>query len=74
MREAEPGERFLTDGGHYIVDCAFGAIDDADALAARLSAIPGVVDHGLFIGLATAIFIAGAEGVRILGNISGDPL
>ncbi|MFO1126611.1 MAG: hypothetical protein U1E25_15945 [Methylocystis sp.] len=38
---------------------------------ARLSAIPGVVDHGLFIGLATAIFIAGAEGVRI-GNISGD--
>ncbi|WP_305123654.1 ribose-5-phosphate isomerase RpiA [Methylocystis suflitae] len=74
MREAEPGERFITDGGHYIVDCAFGAIDDADALAARLSAIPGVVDHGLFIGLATAIFIAGAEGVRILGNISGDPL
>ena len=74
MRDAEPGERFITDGGHYIVDCAFGAIDDPDALAARLSAIPGVVDHGLFIGLATAIFIAGAEGVRILGNISGDPL
>lgn len=72
VREAAPGERFITDGGHYIVDCAFGAIDDPEALSARLSAIPGVVDHGLFIGIATAIFIAGAEGVRIIGNISGD--
>ncbi|MGD9544351.1 MAG: ribose-5-phosphate isomerase RpiA [Methylocystis sp.] len=74
LRETAPGERFITDGGHYIVDCAFGAIHDPDALATRLSAIPGVVDHGLFIGLATAIFIAGGAGVRILGNISGDPL
>jgi len=72
LREAAPGERFITDGGHYIVDCAFGAIDAPEALSARLSAIPGVVDHGLFIGLATAIFIAGAEGVRIIGNLSGD--
>lgn len=74
VREAAPGERFITDGGHYIVDCAFGAIDDPEALSARLSAIPGVVDHGLFIGLATAIFVADAEGVRIIGNISGDNL
>jgi ribose 5-phosphate isomerase A len=74
VREAAPGGRFITDGGHYIVDCAFGAIDDPEALSARLSAIPGVVDHGLFIGLATAIFIAGAEGVRIIGNISGDSI
>ncbi len=71
LRDAALGERFITDGGHYIVDCAFGAIDDPDTLAARLSAIPGVVDHGLFIGLATAIFVAGGGGVRIIGNISG---
>lgn len=70
VREGEGGVRFITDGGHYIVDCAFGVIDDPEALAARLSMIPGVVDHGLFIGLATAIFIAGAEGVRIIGNTS----
>lgn len=71
LRDAAPGERFITDGGHYIVDCAFGAIDDPDTLATRLSSIPGVVDHGLFIGLATAIFVAGAGGVRVIGNISG---
>lgn len=59
---------FITDGGHYIIDCAFGAIPDPDALAARLSAIPGVVDHGLFIGLATAIFVADATGVRVIGE------
>ena len=60
----------LTDGGHYILDCAFGAIAQPEALAERLSMIPGVVDHGLFIGLATAIFIAGANGVRVIGEAS----
>lgn len=71
QRLSAPETPYLTDGGHYILDCAFGAIDAPDALATRLSAIPGVVDHGLFIGLATAIFVAGAAGVRIIGDPAG---
>ena len=59
---------YITDGGHYIYDCSFGAIDAPELLAERLAAIPGVVEHGLFINLAAAIFVAGAQGVRILGN------
>lgn len=59
---------YVTDGGHYIYDCSFGAIDAPELLAERLAAIPGVVEHGLFIDLATAIFVAGSQGVRILGN------
>jgi ribose 5-phosphate isomerase A len=60
--------RFVTDGGHYILDCAFGALPDPEALAARLSAIPGVVEHGLFLGIADAVIVAGAQGLRILGH------
>jgi ribose 5-phosphate isomerase A len=59
---------YITDGGHYIYDCSFGAIDAPELLTQRLAAIPGVVEHGLFIDLATAIFVAGAQGVRILGS------
>ena len=59
---------YITDGGHYIYDCSFSAIDAPELLAERLAAIPGVVEHGLFIDLATAIFVAGSQGVRILGN------
>ncbi|WP_036293066.1 ribose-5-phosphate isomerase RpiA [Methylosinus sp. PW1] len=63
------GHVFVTDGGHLILDCAFGAISDPDALADRLSAIPGVVEHGLFIGLATAVVVAGRDGVSTLGRL-----
>ncbi|RTL83041.1 MAG: ribose-5-phosphate isomerase RpiA [Hyphomicrobiales bacterium] len=71
QRMSAPDAPYVTDGGHYIFDCAFGAIDAPETLAERLSAIPGVVDHGLFIGLATAIFVAGASGVRIVGDPMG---
>jgi ribose 5-phosphate isomerase A len=64
------GETFVTDGGHYIIDCAFGAIGDPDALAQALAFVPGVVDHGLFIGLASAAIIAGPAGVETLGAIN----
>lgn len=59
---------YTTDGGHLLFDCSFGLIPDPDALAVRLNAIPGVVEHGLFIGLATAVISAGADGVTILGH------
>ncbi|WP_439527291.1 ribose-5-phosphate isomerase RpiA [Pannonibacter sp.] len=55
---------FVTDGGHYILDAALGAIPDPDQLAADLVAIPGVVEHGLFIGLAGKAYVAGPDGVR----------
>ena len=61
------GNNFVTDGGHYILDCAFGAIPDPEALARALAFIPGVVEHGLFIGLASAAIVAGPNGVEILG-------
>ena len=60
------GAPFKTDGGNYIYDCAFGAITDAPALAAALSAVPGVVDHGLFVGLATALVIARETGIEVI--------
>jgi ribose 5-phosphate isomerase A len=54
---------FLTDGGHVILDASFGRIPDPEALAAALNAIPGVVEHGLFIGLASAAIVARGEGI-----------
>jgi ribose 5-phosphate isomerase A len=60
------GESFVTDGGHYILDCALGAIPDPARLAAALEALPGVVDHGLFIGLASAAIIAAPSGIEVI--------
>ncbi|ASY63201.1 Ribose 5-phosphate isomerase A [Sinorhizobium sojae CCBAU 05684] len=57
---------FMTDGGHLILDASFGRIPDAEALASELNAIPGVVEHGLFIGIATLAIIAGPSGARVL--------
>ncbi len=67
LRRNADGHAFVTDGGHCIYDCSLGAISDPEKLAARLVAIPGVVEHGLFIGLATAVVIAGSDGVRLIG-------
>jgi len=67
LRKTADGHAFVTDGGHCIFDCALGEISDPERLAASLVAIPGVVEHGLFIGLATAIVIAGSDGVRLIG-------
>lgn len=65
---SEHGRAFVTDGGNYILDCAFGSIPDADALGAALSVLPGVVEHGLFLGMATTAIVAGADGVQIIGE------
>jgi len=61
------GKPFVTDGGHFIIDASFGRIPAPRALAEALNAIPGVVEHGLFIDLAGAAVIAGRNGVRTLG-------
>jgi len=60
------GEPFATDDGHYIADCAVGPIVDPAALETRLSAIVGVVDCGLFVGLASTIVVGGQAGVTLL--------
>ena len=65
------GAAYVTDGGHLILDCRFGGIPAPEELAARLVAIPGVVEHGLFIGIATAVIRAGRDGVTILGHPDG---
>lgn len=59
-------EAYITDGGHFIIDASFGRIPDAEALAAGLSVIPGVVEHGLFLNMADAAIIAASAGVRML--------
>jgi ribose 5-phosphate isomerase A len=64
LRSNETGGVYLTDGAHHILDAAFGEIPDPERLAAALDAIPGVVEHGLFIGLATAAVVAGPNGVE----------
>jgi len=65
MRGEEP---FVTDGGHLILDASFGRIPETLRLSQALNAIPGVVEHGLFIGLAQQAFVAGVEGVEQLVN------
>lgn len=57
---------FMTDGGHHIFDASFGRIPDAEALAGELNSIPGVVEHGLFIHMASFAIIAGPAGARTL--------
>jgi ribose 5-phosphate isomerase A len=70
VRLDERGHVLVTDGGHPILDCAFGSIPDPEALARGLNAIPGVVEHGLFIGLAKAIIVADADGVEVIGDLA----
>ena len=65
VREQE-GEPFVTDGGHLIVDMQCGHIDDAKSLSDRLLEIPGVVQHGLFLDIATDAYVAGDNGVSHL--------
>lgn len=55
----------ITDNGNPILDCAFGTIDDPDALAASLSAIPGVVEHGVFAAMADEIHIGSTDGIDV---------
>jgi ribose 5-phosphate isomerase A len=65
-RLGKDGHPFVTDGGHWLLDAQLQRIADPQALAARLSAIPGVMEHGLFIGLAWTAIVAGPDGVRLI--------
>jgi ribose 5-phosphate isomerase A len=65
VRKGRDGHVFVTDGGHWIIDAHLGRIADPPRLAGLLNAIPGVVEHGLFIGLASTVILAGAQGIRV---------
>jgi len=68
VRQGKDGHAFVTDGGHWIVDAALERIPDPRALSLRLSQIPGVVEHGLFIDLVKVAILAGASGVRVIAK------
>ncbi|MGH6764422.1 MAG: ribose-5-phosphate isomerase RpiA [Bradyrhizobium sp.] len=66
LRQGGDGHVFVTDGGHWIVDAHLGRIADPPRLARSLNAIPGVVEHGLFIGLVGVAMLAGPKGIRVV--------
>ena len=66
LRQDRSGEPFVTDQGNVILDCAFGRIPEPEVLAFALKRVPGVVEHGLFLGIADAVILAGEAGVQVL--------
>ena len=66
LRRGDSGEPFRTDEGNQILDCHFEGLPDATVLNAAIHAIPGVVEHGLFIGIATMAIVAGTSGVATM--------
>ena len=64
LRSDAAGKAFVTDENNHILDCHFGEISDADALARELSDMPGVVEHGLFIGMASVALFARGDQVE----------
>jgi ribose 5-phosphate isomerase A len=71
VRKRKDGHVFVTDGGHCIIDAHLGRIEDVPRLAGELINIPGIVEHGLFIGLASMAILAGPEGIRIVERPEG---
>jgi ribose 5-phosphate isomerase A len=63
-KKDDPARPFVTDEGNYILDCACGRIEDPEIVAAEIRSIVGVVEHGLFLGMATLALVAGEDGVR----------
>jgi len=66
LRLRSGGGAFITDGGHYILDCAFGPIASAGSLDRDLNGIVGLVEHGLFLGLTDQVVVGRAAGVEVL--------
>ena len=62
---------FISDGGHYVLDCWFGPITEADSLATRIKAITGVIDHGLFVGMTERVYVASTGGVQMYDRPTG---
>jgi ribose 5-phosphate isomerase A len=65
LRVSDDGRPFMTDSGNFILDCAFGQIIDPEALDEALKLVPGVVENGLFLGIADMAIVAGPDGVSV---------
>jgi len=66
LRQDKNSHPFTTDQGNFILDCAFGRIPEPEVLAFALKRVPGVVEHGLFLGVADLAIVATANGVQLL--------
>ncbi len=66
LRPGSDEKPYVTDGGPYIVDCGFGPIADPTKLERELNSIVGVVEHGLFLAMATQVIVAAEDGIRVL--------
>jgi len=66
-------EPYITDNSNYIIDCDFGRIDDAEALEKNINEIPGVVENGLFIGLADEVIVGSKQGIMTLERQTVSP-
>ena len=66
LRRAPSGEPLVTDGGHLLLDVLFGRIFNPEALSADLHNVPGVVEHGLFLGLCSRAYVAGPHGIETI--------
>jgi ribose 5-phosphate isomerase A len=71
LRTKEDGTPYITDEGNFIYDCAFGPIADPEELGAELHARSGIVEHGLFLGMADDVIVAGQSGLR---HLQRDPV
>jgi ribose 5-phosphate isomerase A len=72
LRHRPDGSRYITDEGNYILDCACGEIANPAKMAAEIRGIAGVVEHGLFLGMASLALIASDQGVMKVGKVYGD--
>jgi ribose 5-phosphate isomerase A len=68
LRMTSPEQPFVTDEGNYILDCDFGVIADPQALAMELNAMPGVMEHGLFVNLADTLIVGRGDGVQVVSS------
>jgi ribose 5-phosphate isomerase A len=66
LRSAKDGLPYITDEGNYIFDCHYEEILDPAAVAQAIKSMTGVVEHGLFLGLASVAIIAGPDGARLI--------
>lgn len=73
LRRVDGGKAYVTDNGNYIVDLYFERdIGDLDVASDRILRLPGVVEHGMFIGLATEVIVAGVDGIVVKTKVGGE--
>jgi ribose 5-phosphate isomerase A len=68
LRTRDKGEPYRTDNQNYIIDCALGNIPDPEQLDTELQLVPGIVETGLFLGLATQVIVGVGDGVKVMGG------